>query len=93
MINEEKLARELQDKYFPNLSLGKLELILDALEDVIIAKVKQGEVVRLSRFGSFRKITRKPSKFKNPATGEMLDIPARGLVKFRPATSFKALVR
>jgi DNA-binding protein HU-beta len=49
------------------------------------AAMKNGEKVTISGFGSFRVIDRAAQKGRNPQTGQTITIPARRVVKFRPA--------
>lgn len=57
--------------------------------DVVLANMtnamKKGEKVTITGFGSFRVIDRAAQKGRNPQTGKTITIPARKVVKFRPA--------
>jgi DNA-binding protein HU-beta len=53
--------------------------------------VKEG-VVRLTGFGTFSKVHRKPRDGRNPSTGEKIAIKARNVVKFRPGKLLKEAI-
>jgi DNA-binding protein HU-beta len=63
--------------------------------DAVLKVVKDGLVndgkVTLVGFGSFVTATQAPRKARNPKTGEPIDVPAKTVVKFRPAAAFKEL--
>ncbi len=57
--------------------------------EVVIANMttamKKGEKVTITGFGTFRVMDRAAQKGRNPQTGKEITIPARKVVKFRPA--------
>ncbi len=57
--------------------------------DVVLANMtsamRKGERVTITGFGSFRVIDRAAQKGRNPQTGQAIMIPARKVVKFKPA--------
>lgn len=55
--------------------------------------MKNGEKVTLNGFGSFQVMDRKAHRGRNPQTGKAITIPARKIVKFRPAGKLKEKVR
>ncbi|MEN8189826.1 MAG: HU family DNA-binding protein [Thermodesulfobacteriota bacterium] len=58
-----------------------------ALNNVLGNMVKammSGERVTLLGFGTFRVVERAPKKGRNPQTGQVITIPARNAVKFKP---------
>lgn len=64
--------------------------------DVVLANManamEKGEKVTITGFGSFRVIDRAAQKGRNPQTGKTITIPARRVVKFRPAKRLTELV-
>ena len=62
------------------------------LVDIVLDKMKQRltkrEKVLVSNFGSFRVISAKERRGRNPATGETIQIPSRDSLVFRPAPAF-----
>ncbi len=67
-----------------------------ALETVIAnmtKAMKSGEKVTLSGFGSFKVLDRLAQKGRNPRTGQVIEIPARRVVKFKPAKKLAGKVQ
>lgn len=65
---------------------------LDALIEIITAKVAKKEDVQLIGFGTFKAAKRAARTGKNPRTGEALKIAATTVPKFTPGAAFKAAV-
>lgn len=62
--------------------------VLDIIKEELIA---EGDV-RLVDFGTFKIGDRKARTGRNPATGELMQIAASKVVKFKPAKKFKEAV-
>lgn len=60
---------------------------LDAILANMAAAMENGERVTISGFGSFRVVDKAAQKGRNPQTGQAIVIPARKVVKFKPAKS------
>ncbi len=58
---------------------------LDTVLATMASAMQKGEKVTISGFGSFRVIDRAPQRGRNPQTGKPITIPARRVVKFKPA--------
>lgn len=59
---------------------------IDAVVALIVAGlVAEGRVV-VHGLGSFDKHRRSPRRVRNLATGEMMDVPAKTVVKFKPSS-------
>lgn len=58
---------------------------LDRVLSIMTSAMKNGEKVTISGFGSFRVVDRAAQKGRNPQTGKPITIPARRVVKFKPA--------
>ena len=56
--------------------------------DTIIKALKRGEKVSIMGLGSFNVRTRKARIGRNPKTGEVINIPARRILKFIPSKQF-----
>ncbi len=56
------------------------------------ARLKSGQEVRLTGFGSFSTSVRKASTGRNPRTGEALQIAASTSVRFKPGKALKDAV-
>ena len=64
--------------------------LIDHITLTIQEKVSQGEVVRLTGFGTFYSIQRDGRIGHNPQNGKKVKIPAKNIPKFRPGRHFKA---
>jgi DNA-binding protein HU-beta len=65
---------------------------LEAILEVIMNTVANGDKVSLIGFGSFEPATRKARTARNPATGETVEVPEKVVPKFKPGREFKAQV-
>lgn len=65
---------------------------LDAALDTITTALKKGESVSIAGFGIFSIRHRPARQGRNPATGEMLSLPASRTPAFKPAKSLKQAV-
>ena len=65
---------------------------LDTVLANMTKAMKNGEKVTITGFGSFRVMDRAAQKGRNPQTGKVITIPARRVVKFRPAKKLAARV-
>ena len=59
---------------------------LNATTNAIANAVKAGDKVVLVGFGTFAPAERPARTGKNPRTGEVLEIPAKTIVKFKPGS-------
>ena len=86
---------ELAVQMVKELSITKVDAlkIIDAYIDVVTEelKKKQGKLT-LVGFGTFKTITKKQKKGRNPRTGKEITIPQKRAVKFVPGKKLKALV-
>jgi len=65
---------------------------LTCLADTALREVKKNGVFVLPGLGRIVRVERKARVGRNPATGESIKIPAKKVVKFRVAKSFKDAV-
>lgn len=70
-------------------TLKFVDLMIETIADEL--KKKDGKLT-LVGFGTFRTITKKRKKGRNPRTGEEIVIPKRKSVKFLPGKKLKELV-
>ena len=88
-MNKAELALALESK------LGSRKLAHDALEAVletIIREVARGGRVSITGFGTFQKVERGARTGRNPRTGQEVHIKKTTVPRFRPGTSFRAVV-
>ena len=91
-MNKQDLIKEVFDQGFTRTHLDAeraVEFVLDAIRTNVV----EGKKVSLGGFGIFEKKERKGRVGRNPRTGESVDIPSVGVVKFRPAKAFKDAVK
>lgn len=60
---------------------------LDAMMDVAKAELKNGGKIALVGFGTLGAAERPARKGHNPKTGKAINIPAKKVVKFKPAAN------
>lgn len=65
---------------------------VDAVFATITGALVKGDKVPLVGFGTFGVSKRKPREGRNPRTGEVVKIPARTAVTFKPGTALKDAV-
>jgi len=76
-----------------NLTKANAERSLNAfLEAVEETLVKEGKLT-LTGFGTFAVEKRKARKGRNPRTGDVINIPATKVVKFRPGKLLREAVK
>ena len=59
--------------------------IIDAFTEAIKDCYKNGERVEIKSFGAFVTKVRKARKARNMQTGEMIDVPERKVLAFKPS--------
>ncbi len=79
--------KNMADSIHANLGLSKRESadIVDYFFQTVKEALKEGNSVKLPRFGTLHVKKRKPKKGRNPATGEEVFIPPRNDVVFKPS--------
>jgi len=69
----------------PELTSDAVKQAFAAVADVLMKKGR----VEIDGFGVFELRKRKPRIARNPRTGVRLDLPAKVVVKFKPANALK----
>jgi len=89
-MTKTQLVAELADK----LSMTKKDVngFLDLLADVACKETKKKGTFVLPGLGKLVKVQRKARTGRNPATGEVIKIKAKTVVKFRVAKACKDAV-
>ncbi len=85
-MNKSELVREIMDQ--AGVTKNVAEKVLKAFTSSIMDAVAKGDKVSLVGFGSFFTITRKARQGRNPATGDVIDIPEKTVPKFSPGKAF-----
>jgi len=89
-MNKTELVEALASK--TELSKAAAGRAVDALVEIITAKVAKKEDVQLIGFGTFKAAKRAARTGKNPRTGEALKIAATTVPRFTAGAAFKAAV-
>ena len=62
--------------------------VIDAALEAAVEAVKKGENVQLVGYASINVVNKAARKAKNPATGAIIEVPARKVVKIKPGAKF-----
>ena len=65
--------------------------LVNALFETIKEALKAGESVNITGFGSFKVVQRAAREGRNPATGELIKVPARKVVRFKAGKELKGI--
>lgn len=79
----EKIARET------GIRQADVQHSIEGLLSTIIDTLTKGQKVDLRGFGTFKPEERKARTARNPRTGETVEVPAKTVPVFKPATDFK----
>ncbi len=90
-VNKDSLVHALCDR--TSLSKKDVELVLEALEDVITNELRQGNKVTLTGFGTFKVSNRAAREGINPQTKAKIMIPAMTVPKFTAGKTLKEAVK
>lgn len=69
------------------------EQAVETIIDTIIKSLKKGEDVAIAGLGVFAAKKRAARQARNPRTGELVNVPATTVPKFRAAKGFKDAVK
>ena len=75
------------------VSKKQADRCLKAFIEVITEALQKGEKIALPGFGIFQAKERSERKGRNPRTGEIITIPARKVVAFKPAKQLRELIK
>ena len=64
-------------------------MAVETFIDSIKQSLKKGDEVHIVGFGTFKILSRRPRRGRNPRTGETISVPAKKAVKFAPGKDFK----
>ena len=91
-MSRQELLKKLKEKN-PNLNKIEIENILDTFNESIKKALIDGRNVELRGFGTFfiKKIKEKFS-VRNPKTGELIYVPEKNKVRFKPSKKLNKLI-
>ena len=70
------------------VSKAEAAKVLDAALEAAVEAVKKGEGVQLVGFASVSVVAKAARKAKNPRTGEVINIPAKKVVRIKAGSKF-----
>lgn len=83
-MNKADLVNSLAEN--TGLTKTKSNEVIDVIVSTISEALKNGDKVTLVGFGTFTTTQRDSRKGRNPKTGEVLEIPAKRVAKFKAGT-------
>ena len=89
-MNKAEVIREVAKE--ASITRWAAELAVNWIRDTIVSEVMNTGRFALDGVGVFTLVERAAREGRNPQTGEAVKIPARKVVKFKPARSFKEAV-
>jgi len=90
MTKAELVARAAEKA---GVSKKQADRCLKAFIEVITDALQKGERIAIPGFGVFQVKERSERKGRNPRTGEIITIPARKVVHFKPAKQLRDLIK
>lgn len=84
-MTKTELVNEIAAK--ASLTKDAAKKALDATLESIEQALANDNKVQLLGFGTFANVEKPARVCKNPRTGEMINVPARKVVKFKPSSS------
>lgn len=84
-MNKADLVNSISEQ--TGLTKTKSNQVLDAMTSIISEALSNGEKVTLVGFGTFTTTERQARKGRNPKTGEVIDIPAKRVARFKAGSS------
>jgi len=88
-MNKKELVQVISEK--TGVNRETVSSVINDMHETIVRTLKKGDTVRIAGFGTFYPLERKPRKGRNPKTGEVIQIPARNVTRFRPGKNTKVL--
>ncbi len=95
-MNKTQLAEKLYEMHAKNgvdVSKKHAEEVVDFVFDTITAALKNGDEVAIAGFGAFSVKNRKARTARNPRTGELVQVQATTVPKFRAGKGLKDAVK
>lgn len=86
-MTKKEFAKAIAEK--TKITQKQAYAVVDAFLEVIEETMKKGDEIRIPGFGTFKVITRKERKGRNPRTGKEIIIPATRVVKFVPGKKLR----
>ena len=85
-MNKSELIKAAAAK--ADVSAALAAKVLDAALEAAVEAVKKGEGVQVIGFASIALVNKAARRAKNPRTGEIINVPARKVVRIKPGAKF-----
>ena len=95
-MNKAQLAEKVYEMHAEkgvDVSKKHAEEVVDFIFDTITASLKKGDEVSIAGFGAFAVKNRKARTARNPRTGEIVQVPATTVPRFRAGKGLKDAVK
>ncbi|MDP2669277.1 MAG: HU family DNA-binding protein [bacterium] len=95
-MNKAELGEKLHEMHVKagmNTSKKHSDEVVDFIFDTITACLKKGDEVSIAGFGAFVTKARKARTARNPRTGEMVQVPATTVPRFKAGKALKEAVK
>ncbi|HAI74401.1 MAG TPA: HU family DNA-binding protein [Candidatus Moranbacteria bacterium] len=90
-VNKDALVSAISEK--TELSKKDIEMVLEAMIEVITKSLKSGDKVTMTGFGTFKVSNRAAREGINPQTKAKIQIPAMTVPKFSAGKALKEAIR
>jgi integration host factor subunit beta len=91
-MTRSELISNLADNH-PQFTASDVELAVKTVIDSIGNHLVKGGRIEIRGFGSFSSYTRPPRLGRNPMTGEIVPVPEKNVLNFRPGIELRERVK
>jgi len=89
-MNKGELINVISER--TGIQKNTVTLIVSEVHDTITRSLKSGDSVKIAGFGTFHVTDRQARQGRNPRTGEVVEIPAKSVPKFRAGKTLKSAI-
>lgn len=86
-MNKGEFLQAITDK--TGVARKDVATVFEGMSDIIAETLKKDEKISLAGFGNWEIKNKAARKGRNPATGDIIDIPAKRVPYFRPSANLK----
>jgi nucleoid DNA-binding protein len=83
-----EVAKRMEQKHLV-CSITLADEFINIMLNIIKEALLRQETIKLRDFGTFKVITKKSRKGRNPKTGQPIDVPEKNVIKFKTSISPK----
>ena len=89
-LTKKDIIEAIAEKY--GMTKKDAKAMLEAVMDTLVETLEAGNSVALPGFGKLKIVERAARTAHSPATGEVIEVPAKKVVRFGPAKALKDAV-